>query len=232
MVMVQKAVRPLRYDVISLAILAFECQGLRSADAFLESLNRLCRLNLLSVFSEKIHLFGIRSAMSTTSTANWQQIAVQLESYMTDLDDITQRWQAWLEESESQSRPTLLESEATERFRLEGSALIDEFKRLVTLREQLLAEAHHLGWRGTTLRTLGEWLPNFNPMWVRSAFETARQNLEQLRRLHVATWVALRQSADYCQDTLEIVMSGGIRSDVTIDRRQPDSGGQLLDTSL
>ncbi len=171
--------------------------------------------------------------MESATTINWQQFAGRLERYMEDLRKLTRRWQLWLEKSELQAVAALPASTTTdEHFKAEGLALIEQLRQLAGSRDALLRDAKESGWPATSLRELAQRLPNWNQARLRLAFDSARQQLEHLKRLHVATWVALRETADYYQEALNFVMSGGIRMDITIDRRQPESSGGLLDASL
>ena len=67
---------------------------------------------------------------------------------------------------------------------------------------------------------------------MRASFEMARQQLDQLRRLHVAAWVTLNQSATFYNDTTRLLMCGSARQDVYLTDGPPQTGGQLLDTNL
>lgn len=159
-----------------------------------------------------------------------QSIGEQLDQYLRELDGLTARWRYWLQQMESttmESMPVRLGSDPTA-----DSQLFQEMGALVASRAAILNEARTIGLPATTLHALAQNLPVWSSHSFRTAFEASRVRLAQLGRYHVATWVFLKESADYCQDSLMLMMSGKKREDFTIDENPPETGGHLLDADL
>ena len=159
-----------------------------------------------------------------------QAICHQLEEYLQELDGLTLRWRNWLlnlEESARGSAPSMATIEPTV-----DSQLFQDLGALVANRTAILNEARHIGVQATTLHMLAQNLPIWSSQRFRTAFEASRIRLAQLGRYHVATWIFLKESTDYCQDAIMLMMSGRKRDDFTIDENPPESGGHLLDANL
>lgn len=66
---------------------------------------------------------------------------------------------------------------------------------------------------------------------MRSSLLAARQQLANLRRLHVATWVLLSQLLHFYQESMQLLMLG-YPPHVYQSGLQVETGGRLLDQSL
>jgi hypothetical protein len=161
-----------------------------------------------------------------------QVIAARLESYLIELSDMHQRWQNWL--SSTQNAAVNVDTDRLLALQVQSEALWAELTEICTTREKMLKAAQESGWQARTLRSLAERLPAWNRPKFRAAFSIARNQMEQLKRLHIATWVLLSQSAQHCQEMTMLLTLGTTQQDVYgIDIcTTRDGGGQLLDTSL
>lgn len=158
-----------------------------------------------------------------------QNLSQNLEHYVWELNRAIQDWQHWLLELEAGSLRVSRENSTVD---LSGAALFQSLNDLIHRREELISQANQLGAPAHSLYALAQCLPIWREVSFRKAFEGARIRLTQLRRDHMATWILLRQSTDYCQDALMLMMSGKTRRDYTIDQNPPEPGGHLLDASL
>jgi hypothetical protein len=154
----------------------------------------------------------------------------KLEVYLQRLSQANQQWTQWLEQADRLGA-TKGDGEITE-FQMEAQSLIATLQTLVADRQGLLAEASAQGMPASSLQAVAASLPADRSQSMLGAIRAARGHLEQLKRIHIATWILLRESADFCQDSLLLLMSGKTRMDVTIDHSPSESGGLLLDASL
>lgn len=159
-----------------------------------------------------------------------ESLAGRVEEYLRDLSSLQQRWAQWLNRADRFGQPVAIDG-VTE-FQQQGNALLDEMGAMVAHRELLLTEACQMGMPAGSLRALVDWLPISSRERLKPLLRQIRQRLDQLSRIHVAAWVTLRESADFCQDSLMLMMSGQTRADCTIDQSPPETGGQLLDADL
>jgi hypothetical protein len=159
-----------------------------------------------------------------------QAMALRLESYLMQLSDVNRRLSGWLDRTQSaalKNQPDQLMG-----LQQEADTLMKDVREIVTSRQQILSSAQQAGWRVTSLGALARQLPIWKRPRFRAAFESAKQQLQQLRRLHVATWLLLGQSANYCHEVTTLLMSGTTKTDVYFANGPRETGGQLLDAQL
>lgn len=162
-----------------------------------------------------------------------QSLSQKLDQYVQELDRVTQRWLAWLLELESEAlQADRRDVSNMTAITASGTQMLLELNQLVVRREEILSESQTLGYSLPTLQSLARCLPVWSSNSFRTGFEAARARLAHLQRSHIAAWILFKQSADYCQDSLFLMMSGKTRNDFTIGENPPDPGGQLLDASL
>lgn len=176
------------------------------------------------------HCKAVRQGSPLEIEMETQQIANQVQSYLLQLNTVNQQWAEWLENADrlEQSLPI----DGLTDFQKHGQTLIDQVANLVSLRERLLSEASQRGMPATNLKSLVDSLPASSRLPLLSSIRSVQSQLEQLRRIHISAWVTLRESAEYCHDSLLLMMSGQTRQDVTIDQMPPETGGHLLSADL
>jgi|688.fasta_scaffold00671_42 hypothetical protein len=159
-----------------------------------------------------------------------QTLTMRLEAYLLQLTDWNQRWQEWLTSTES----AVVLNQANQLLTLQdsGQQLIENLRSITADRESILASASQSGWSASNLATLARQLPIWQRPRFRDSFEKAKRQLQHLRRLHIASWVLLGQSANYCQEVTQLLTSGSTRQDVYLENSSYDTGGQLLDAQL
>lgn len=160
--------------------------------------------------------------------ANW--LTVRLEAYLVRLSEISRRWSEWLGENElaaiaNEHRPLQALQPVAEQLFL-------ELKQVIIERQQLLDGARQCGLPHNDLTSLAHCLPAWNKPSLRSSLMAARQQLANLRRLHVATWVMLNQALQYYQGALQLLMVGNLPHVYHSHRYEETGGGRLLDQSL
>jgi hypothetical protein len=161
-----------------------------------------------------------------------QTITMRLEAYLLQLTDVQKRWQRWL--SSTLNAATNMDTDRLLVLQAEADTLGNELAEISQHRQQMLSEAQQSGWQARTLTSLAQRLPAWNRPKFRAAFSAARNQLEQLKRLHLATWVMLNQSAQHYQEMTMLLTLGTTQQDVYgMDySKSRDGGGQLLDTSV
>jgi hypothetical protein len=157
-------------------------------------------------------------------------IANQLENYLSKLHRMQEQWSQWIQSADVFGR-SVPSDEVTD-FQRKGQVLLDKMGEIVAIREGLLVEARELGFPAGSLSTLVAWLPAAKWKHLHTAVHTAQRQMEQLKRIQIAAWVTLRESAEFCNDSLMLLMCGQTQSDLTIDHAPPEMGGQLLDADL
>ena len=159
-------------------------------------------------------------------------ITFRLESYLLQLSEINDRWAAWLARNEQ----TVLDLPAAEQLQslnAQAAELMEELTAVTASRQQILDDAAQLGLPAADLHTLAKSLPAWKRPRLRGAISTAKRQLANLRRLHVATWVLISHKLQFYRDSMALMMLGTIRQDVYLQTRDTDTGGgQLLDASL
>ncbi len=159
-----------------------------------------------------------------------KSLTFRLESYLMQLSDINRRWMQWLTEHESSavSRNTM------QLLAMEGSAqsLFGELAQIVADREQLLADAKLIGLDCSDLSSLARKLPAWEKPTLRNSLATARAQISNLQRLHVATWVVISQAGRFYGESMHLLLIGNHPHVYTDDRAGDLGGGRLLDASL
>ncbi len=162
-----------------------------------------------------------------------KSLTFRLESYLVQLADVNRRWTDWLTGSEqaavSQNSQGLLALQP------EADSLLQELKQVIADRQHLLDDARQSGLPHSDLTSLARHLPAWDKPSLRSSLLAARQQLANLRRLHVATWVLLSQLQHFCQESMHLLMAGyqpHVYNSGHFARRTDTDGGRLLDQSL
>lgn len=157
-------------------------------------------------------------------------ITFRLESYLLQLSEINQRWSEWLTRNElavfGSDRRMMHEIE------VEGLELMRELSGVLTGRQQILDDANATGIQADDLHSLARRLPAWNRSTFRGTVFNAKQQLANLRRLHVAIWVLITQRLYMVRDSKAILMCGTVSRDVYTNNNMDLGGGQLLDASL
>lgn len=159
-----------------------------------------------------------------------QQLSTRLEAYLQHLAEINQRWSDWLTLGETGG--IMLDRVSLAAFEQQSQSMLDQLQRLADNRAKLLSEAAEAGLPAANVGVLAKSLPIWQRPGVRRAVERARQEMSQLRRMHVAVFILLHQSWQHSRDTLRLFSTGGGQSPVYTATASPDSGGQLLDAAL
>ncbi len=160
-------------------------------------------------------------------------MTMRLETYLLQLSEVHSRWQSVL--TQMQRAAQLREPLELQKLEAEVLQVQAEMQELVDRRKEIIEEARQSGWRVSSLRGVAERLPAWNRPRFRGAFNAAKNQCEQLRRIYVATWVLLHQTAQHYQDISLIFMQGSSRRDVyEFSSSSPSdmSGGQLLNEAL
>lgn len=160
-------------------------------------------------------------------------MTMRLETYLLQLSEVHGRWQSVL--TQMQRAAQLRETLELQKLEAEVLQVQAEMQELVDRRKEMIEEARQSGWRVSSLRGVAERLPAWNRPRFRAAFNAAKNQCEQLRRIYVATWVLLHQTAQHYQDISLIFMQGSSRRDVyefSSSSTSDMSGGQLLNEAL
>lgn len=157
---------------------------------------------------------------------------MRIEAYLLQLNQVQRRWHRWL--SDMQLAATQRQAERLGELQLASQSLNDELREVSELRLQMIEQARLEGWPVRNLRSIAERLPAWNRPRFRASVNAARTQIEQLRRLHIATWVVLNQCFQYYDQMAMLITYGAVRHDVYEMPRSSlmESGGQLLDASL
>ncbi|MCA9133741.1 MAG: flagellar export chaperone FlgN [Planctomycetales bacterium] len=160
-----------------------------------------------------------------------QALSFRLESYLVQLADINRRWAEWLGGCETAvvavdlSRLQSMEPMAT--------SLMQELTQVQEDRKQLLDDAQRCGLPHANLRSLARGLPAWDKPSLRGSLVQAAQQLSNLRRLHVATWVMLSQALQFTAGSMQLMNAGNSQRHVYMaDEKADTGGGRLLDASL
>ncbi len=157
-------------------------------------------------------------------------ITFRLEAYLLQLADVNQRWTQWLSRGElavaSNNRGELAE------FESQATGLIGELADMLESRQQLLDDAKQIGLSYADLHSLARSLPAWGRPRLRAAVALASQQLSNLRRLHVATWLLIHQRLQLYRDSIALMMVGTTQQAVYLPTQSMEGGGQLLDASL
>ncbi len=159
-------------------------------------------------------------------------ITFRLESYLLQLSEINRRWEDWLRTSETSAfdRPDHTQQQT---LATQAESLMQELQGVNASRQAILDDAAKLGLAATDLQSLARNLPAWNRPRLRAAIATAKRQLANLRRLHVAAWVLVSQRLQFYHDSMALLMLGTVRQDVYLKTKDSDTGGgQLLDASL
>jgi hypothetical protein len=160
------------------------------------------------------------------------QITASLEEYLSRLDQVQQRWQKWL--LETQRAAMKLNAEQLQQLHADAEELHAELLSVCDRRSQILADARQSGWAANTLRSLAEQLPAWSRPRFRFSFSVALNQSAQLKRYHQATWVLLNRTANHFSDLMRIMTLGTTRQDTYFVEQAPfaERGGQLLNANL
>jgi hypothetical protein len=160
-----------------------------------------------------------------------QRITFRLESYLLQLADINRRWTAWL--SKNEQAIILQDAQLLETLAPSAAGLLEDLNQAMSDRQNLLNDAREAGWNCASLRELARQLPAWRKSTLRTAVAAAQQQLSNLRRLHVATWVLISQAFNLVDGTLRLMMVGHAQQHVYLSGNTTEtSGGRLLDTNL
>lgn len=157
-------------------------------------------------------------------------ITFRLESYLLQLSDVNQRWTEWLGRGEL--AVVTGDKSGLHRFESQAAGLVNELAEMIGSRNHLLEDAKMLGLPHVDLHSLARALPAWERPRIRAAVSSAQQQLANLRRLHVATWILLHQRLQVYRDSLALLMVGTTKQSVYVATPALDGGGQLLDASL
>lgn len=160
-----------------------------------------------------------------------KSLTFRLESYLVQLADVNRRWTEWLTGSEiaavgrHHSQLLALQPQA--------EVLFEELQQVIVNRQQLLDDARQSGLPYSDLTSLARHLPAWDKPSLRNSLLAARQQLANLRRLHVATWVLLSQTLQFYQESIQLLMVGNHPHVYHSTQRSGETGGgRLLDCSL
>lgn len=157
-------------------------------------------------------------------------LTARLESYLARLSEANRRWSDWLggnelAAAESKQRPL-------QALQTEAELLFQQLEQVISERQQLLDEAQQHGLPHSDLTTLAQRLPAWSTPGLRNSLMLARQELANLRRLHVATWVMINQALQYYQGSLQLLMVGNLPHVYHSHQPEETGGGRLLDQCL
>lgn len=162
-----------------------------------------------------------------------KSLTFRIESYLVQLADVNRRWTDWLAGSELAAIGQ--NSQALLALQPEAESLLHELKQVIVDRQHLLDDARQSGLPYSDLTSLARRLPAWDKPSLRSSLLVARQQLANLRRLHVATWVLLSQLQHFYQESMQLLMVGYqpyVYNPGHPARRTDTDGGRLLDQSL
>ncbi len=164
-------------------------------------------------------------------TANTDSITMRLEAYLIQLTAVNQRWVDWLRRQEQSV--VSLELESLQALRQEAGQLIAELSEMKSLRSTMLEDAERLGLPARNLQMLARSLPAWKKNSVRAAITSARGQLSNLRRLHVAVWVLIHQMSHFYSGSLQLLTDGATGRPAYVRSGNVDTGGgTLLDQDL
>lgn len=159
-----------------------------------------------------------------------KSLTFRLESYLVQLADVNRRWADWLAGSELAAVGR--DSQKLLALQPEAEVLFQELQQVIVNRQQLLDDARHSGLPHNDLTSLARRLPAWDKPSLRGNLLAARQQLANLRRLHVATWVLLSQLLRFYQESMQLLTSGYPPHVYHSERQAETGGGRLLDQSL
>ena len=159
-----------------------------------------------------------------------KSLTFRLESYLVQLADINRRWSDWLAGSELAA--VSRDSRRLLALQPEAESLVQELQQVIVNRQQLLDDARQSGLPHHDLTSLARRLPAWDKPSLRNSLMVARQQLANLRRLHVATWVLLSQLLHFYQESMQLLMLGYPPHVYHAGLHVETGGGRLLDQSL
>ncbi len=158
-------------------------------------------------------------------------ITLRLESYLVQLSEINRRWSEWLTGGEEAFMRSDIEH--LDDLTTGAGELMGELNDVLAGRAQLLADAKQAGMPSSDLQSLARSLPAWRRPELRESVARARQQLSNLRKRHVATWVLVSHGLQFANDTMRLLTAGTSERDVYVQNQKADtSGGQLLDASV
>lgn len=159
-----------------------------------------------------------------------RSLTFRLESYLVQLADVNRRWSDWLAGSELAA--VSRDSRKLLALQPEAEVLFQELQQVIVNRQRLLDDARQSGLPHSDLTSLARRLPAWDKPSLRSSLMAARQQLANLRRLHVATWVLLSQLLHFYQESMQLLMLGYPPHVYHSGLQVETGGGRLLDQSL
>lgn len=165
-------------------------------------------------------------------TALDPSMGMRLETYLLQLSEIQLRWIDCL--SHMQRAAQLQDLGNLEKLQSTVELLRVEMQEQIDRRGEMISEGQQAGLRVASLRGLAERLPAWSRPRFRAAFMAVKNQADQLRRMHIATWVLLHQTQQHLQDVSLIFTQGSARRDVYEcgTTTSAETGGHLLNTSL
>lgn len=155
----------------------------------------------------------------------------RLESYLTQLMSICGRWTAWITEQEQAA--VLGNYRRLEELTTAADGVLAEIQELHRVRQTLLDDAKVAGWPSTDLYTLAQALPSWANRAQRERVRTAKRQMDQLRRLHLAIWVLISHCERFASETMLLLCHGRMEASVYSATGNADtSGGHLLDAQI
>ena len=158
------------------------------------------------------------------------QLTTRIENYLFQVAETSHRWSEWLQLGESAG--IALDRSLFATFEQQSPELTAALQNLTEHRQELLSAAAEAGWPAHNIQTLARSLPAWKQVDFRSAIEAVRQQLSQLRRMHVAAFILLHQSLQQSRETMRLLSTGGGQTPVYYGNDSLDGGGQLLDAAL
>ncbi|MEO8271707.1 MAG: hypothetical protein ABI557_18435, partial [Aureliella sp.] len=113
-----------------------------------------------------------------------KSLTFRLESYLVQLADVNRRWTEWLAGSELAA--VSQNSEGLLALQPQAETLFQELEQVIADRQQLLDDARQSGLPHSDLTSMARRLPAWDKPSLRNGLLAARQQLANLRRLHVA----------------------------------------------
>lgn len=155
-----------------------------------------------------------------------------LDDYLRTALEVLAKWGQWLAEQER----LVLEAniEALEAHAASADDLHKDLRALQERRARLLEDAAAAGYSCGNLKQLAQALPQWTEdAQLRDRVRSVEHSMHSLRRLNIAAWLLVSQSAKVVDDTLLLMTCGSSLSVAYVAVPQADtSGGQILDTQV
>lgn len=155
-----------------------------------------------------------------------------LDDYLRTALEVLAKWGQWLAEQER----LVLEAniEALENHAVSADDLHKDLRALQTRRARLLEDAAAAGYSCANLKQLAQALPQWlEDARLRDRVRAVEHSTHSLRRLNIAAWLLVSQSAKVVDDTLLLMTCGSSLSGAYVAVPHADtSGGQILDTQV